>query len=222
MSSATLSFTLRPAGDWSDLIQAAGVRAASYGHHTPSLRSMLESPDEVDLSPSTAVFLCHDKRTGDAVGTARVQVTTRGPLMIDQCIDLPDDMTGHSRAEITRMAARSGADPLVKLALMKAGYLYCLATQVRWMVIGARNEALIRQYRRLGFSDLYATDRMVPLSYTGGILHRILRFDVTAAERTWLARRHPLYPFMIETVHPDIQVIPQLRIKKQPSQKIAA
>jgi hypothetical protein len=29
---------------------------------------------------------------------------------------------------------------------------------------------------------------------------------VVAAERTWLAAGHGLYPFMIETWHPDLQL----------------
>lgn len=204
MTTATLSFTLAPVTGWSDLVEAAQVRALSYGHHAPAMGQLLAEPDEVDLLPSTIVLLCRDKATQRAVGTARVQVTTRGPLLIDQCITMPPEWIGLTRGEITRLAATPGADPLVKLALFKAVYLYCLATQTRLMVIGARNEALIRQYRRLGFSDLYANGAMVPLGYTGGVPHRILRFDVTAAERTWHAGRHSLYGFMVETAHPDI------------------
>ena len=65
-------------------------------------------------------------------------------------------MRSDTRAEITRLSAVAGADPLVKLCLMKASYLFCMATQIRWMVIGARNEALVRQYRSWG-SGMYST-----------------------------------------------------------------
>ncbi|MFT3859394.1 MAG: hypothetical protein QM742_18450 [Aquabacterium sp.] len=58
------------------------------------------------------------------------------------------------RAEVTRLSVRAGADPLVKLALMKAVYLHCMAAGVRWLVIGARSEALARGYRHLGFDAL--------------------------------------------------------------------
>jgi hypothetical protein len=81
-----------------------------------------------------------------------------------------------------------------------------MATQVRWMVIGARNEALVRQYRRLGFTDLFEDGRMVPLLHAGRLEHRVLSFNVTAAERTWREPRHPLYEFIFETVHPDIEL----------------
>lgn len=214
MSTADLSFALTPASDWNDLVDACSVRSRCYGHHMDSLRTALAQPDAIDLASGTTTFICRDKATDEAVGTARVQVSLHGPLLIDRCVELPPDMQHQSRAEITRLSALPGADPLVKLALMKAGYLYCLANQVRWMVIGARNEALIRQYRRLGLCDLHAQAEPVALSYAGGLPHRILKFDVTAAERNWSAISHPLYPFMVGTVHPDIQLFPSRRIAR--------
>ena len=62
---------------------------------------------------------------------------------------------------------------------MKSSYLFCLATQVRWMVIGARSEALVRQYRRLGFSDIFEDGRFIPLLHAGRLDHRVLSFNVT-------------------------------------------
>jgi hypothetical protein len=88
---------------------------------------------------------------------------------------------------------------------MKAAYLHCLAHQVRWMVIGARSEALVRQYRRLGFSDLNEGAE-VPLAHAGGLPHRVLAFDVVSAERNWFAGAHPFYQFMVGCYHPDIQL----------------
>jgi hypothetical protein len=81
-----------------------------------------------------------------------------------------------------------------------------LATQVRWMVIGARSDALVRQYRRLGFADVFDDGRLIPLLHAGRLEHRVLTFNVTTAESKWREMRHPLYEFMIETAHPDIQL----------------
>src|SRR5690349_815421 len=117
------------------------------------------------------------------------------------CVDkLSGEAVGTARFQT------NAGDPLVKLCLMKASYLFCLATQVRWMVIGARSEALVRQYRRLGFSDLFEDGRFIPLLHAGRLDHRVLSFNVTTAESRWRETRHPLYEFMIETSHPDIQL----------------
>ncbi len=206
MTQQTLSFRLELASRKQDLDDACVVRSETYGHHLPGLYDVLRRPDVIDLDPATAIFLCRDKTTGRALGTARIQTTRTGPLLIEQCAEAPPHMKRQDRAEISRFSAVRGADPLVKLALWKASYLYCQAVQARWMIIGARSEALVRQYQRLGFSDLYDDRRMVPLSYAGGVAHRILAFDVVTAERTWLASDNPLYHFIFETTHRDIQL----------------
>lgn len=208
MATESLSFRLRVAHDHEDLQQACAVRRAGYGHHLPDLADGLLEPDLQDGDPSTVILLCHDKLTGQAIGTARIQVTTRGSgrLPIEQCVELPEAMRMQGRAEITRLSAVPGADPRVRLALWKAGYLYCLATQARWLLIGARSAALVRGYRRLGATDLHADGRAVPLSYAGGLPHHVLVFDVIGAERHWHASNHALYGFMFETLHPDLQL----------------
>jgi hypothetical protein len=208
MSVCTLGFTLRLATSHDDLLDACAVRAQAYAHHLPEMGQRLAEPDALDRSEGTALFLCRDKASGTATGTMRIQTSHRGPLLMEGSVALPGWLALAPRAEITRLAVRVGADPLTKLCLMKASYLYCMAQQVRWMAIGARNEALIRNYRRLGFVDALGHDEQVPLMHTGGLLHRILAFDVSTAERTWAAARHPLYGFMVQTLHEDLHLLP--------------
>jgi len=206
MSTQTLSFRLRIARDRADLLAACEVRAESYGRHLPHLRAAFELPDALDLEKDTAVFVCVDKSSNRAVGTARVQTNARGPLLIEHSVSLPDAMQADTRAEITRLAVSPGADPLIKLALVKASYLHCVASQVRWTIIGARSDALRRQYRRLGFQDLYEDGRLTPLKHAGQLPHHVLVFNVTTAERRWHGGTHPLYGFMADTFHRDIDL----------------
>ena len=206
MHTQSLSFGVRIARTHDELQAACRVRALSYGHHVPHLHATLMEPDLLDADENTVVVLCVDKASGEAVGTARFQTNAGGPLLIEHSVDVPDVMRTDTRAEVTRLSAVAGADPLVKLCLMKASYLFCLATQVRWMVIGARSDALVRQYRRLGFADLFDDGRQVPLLHAGRLEHRVLAFNVTTAESRWREAGHALYDFMIETAHPDIQL----------------
>jgi hypothetical protein len=206
MDSCTLGFRLQPTASQDDLLAACAVRAQAYGHHLPSMGQRLAEPDALDLAAGTTVFLSRDKQSGRATGTMRIQTSHAGPLMMENSVALPDWLAAAPRAEITRLAVAVGADPLTKLCLMKVSYLFCVAKQVRWMVIGARNDALIRNYRRLGFIDALGRDELVPLAHTGGLMHRILAFDVEAAERAWAAARHPLYGFMVETRHVDLHL----------------
>jgi hypothetical protein len=59
---------------------------------------------------------------------------------------------------------------------------------------------------RLGFGDLDAEGRSVPLAHAGGMPHRVLVFDSMTAERTWHTAKNGLYAFMIDTLHPDIDL----------------
>ena len=217
MSSCTLGFALRPVASHHDLLDACAVRAQAYGHHLPEMGLCLARPDTLDQADGTTVFVCRDKATGRATGTMRIQTSHPGPLMMEQSVTLPGWLAAAPRAEITRLAVSVGADPLTKLCLMKASYLFCMAQQVQWMVIGARNDALIRNYRRLGFIDALGRDELVPLGHTGGLMHRILAFDVASAERTWSAARHPLYGFMVQTAHPDLEITLSPQPQPQPS-----
>ena len=217
MSSCTLGFMLRPVASHEDLLDACQVRAQAYGHHMPELRQRLSEPDALDYAEGTTVFLCRDKVSGRATGTMRIQTSAQGPLRMEDSVALPEPLSSAPRAEVTRLAVSIGVDPLTKLCLMKASYLFCMAQKVHWMVIGARNEALIRNYRRLGFKDALGRDELVPLAHTGGLLHRILAFDVLAAEATWAAIRHPLYAFMVQTQHDDISIDLPLPLTRRPA-----
>ncbi len=185
---------------------SANCAPRAYGHHLPHLQDALKRPDAIDTDPATAIFLCRDKATGVAVGTARVQTSRRLELSIERCAETPARLRTQDRAEIARLSARRGADPLVKLALWKASYLFCQASQARWLVIGARSEALVRQYQRLGFTRRAWRRPHGALDYAGNVPHRILVLDIATAERTWYAGNNSLYAFMIETTHPDIRL----------------
>jgi len=207
MSTQLLRFTLRVVRCEADLRAACRVRQASYGHHLPDLTGAFGEPDELDWHPDSAVFVAFDKADGRPVGTARLTTNARQRLAIETSAALPDSLAGRSLAEVTRLSVLPGHDdPRVKLGLMKATYLYGMANQVHWLVIGARSEGLVRGYQRLGFTDLLPAARPVPLAHAGHLPHRVLGFDVTAAERNWHAVRHPFYDFMVRTCHPDIQL----------------
>jgi hypothetical protein len=205
MGNCELGFTLQLVSSSEDLLDACSVRAQAYGHHLPEMGRRLAEPDALDFAPGTTVFLCRDKVDGRATGTMRIQSNASGPLLMESSLSLPSSLRSATRAEITRLAVRVGADPLTRLSLWKASYQFCMANQLQWMVVGARNEALIRNYRRLGFIDVFGPDELMPLAHTGGLPHRIMAFDNTLAQQRWGEMRHPLYQFVFETLHADLE-----------------
>lgn len=222
METGAFGFEVRVATSNRDFREACVVRVAAYGHHDPELGPKFGDVEQLDRTDGTAVLLCRDKQTGQGIGTARVQVSGFGPLALENSICLPDWLVKRPRAQISRLAVLAGADPLVKLSLMKASYQYCLATQVRWMVIGARNAALIRNYRSLGFKDVFEPGAWVPLASGGGLPHQILAFDVVGARASWQATKNRLYSFMTEIVHSDLHVVAANDSAMQPLEIAAA
>lgn len=207
MSMSELGFSVRIARHAAELREVCALRAAAYGHHLPALAQALAEPDAVDHARGTVVLLCRDKASGAVIGTARLQRSGGRPLPIEASVALPPALAALPRAEITRLAIRAGADTLVRTMLVKACYLASVASQTRQLVIGARSASLVRIYRGLGFDDLLGEGRQVPLAHAGGLPHSVLGFDVVGAERRWREQRHPLYAFMVETWHPDLQLL---------------
>ncbi|TAK98137.1 MAG: hypothetical protein EPO09_02710 [Aquabacterium sp.] len=225
-SSSTLSLDLevRVAATDADLVDAGRVRETAYGHHLgATVVNFGMASDPLDRAPGTVVLLCRDKATGQAVGTARIQPSGSGaPLMIERSVILPHQLANQSRAEVTRLAVMPGASALVKLCLMKAVYLYCEAHGIHWLVIAARNEALSRDYRRLGFKDFLAPGQMVPLAHAGQLPHFVFTMDVQGIEDEWHRTGHRLHHFMFEAMHEDL---PQFRPSSLPgssSQRLVA
>jgi len=213
MPTSSLGFTVTLARDLHTLRQACALRAVAYAHHLadrPEMASALAEPDATDLAPGTAVLVCRDKKSAQIVGTARIQRNHPQPLPIEDSVVLPEALAGRTRAEITRLAIRPGADALLRPMLVKACWLYAVAAQIQTLVIGARSAALVRIYKGLGFTDLRADApgaRQVPLAHAGGLAHHVLSFDVVSAERQWHATRHAWYAFMVQTWHPDLELI---------------
>lgn len=207
MSVDSLSFTVREVETEDDLAKVCELRAACYGRHAPDLREEMAQPDSIDRSPWRTIFLCEDKVSGASVGTMRVADNTRGTrLEMERFLAVPEWMAADTRGEMTRLVVAPGSDPLVKVALWKAGYLLCLRAQVRWLVIGARKPGLIKQYQYLGARDMYEDQRLVPLGLGRKLPHRIFVFNILTAADDWYECRHRLLRFMVETEHPDISL----------------
>lgn len=220
MHTESLTFTLRLVETYEDLIRACNVRAEAYGHKIPAFRESMAQPDHVDASPWTSVFLCEDKDTGNAVGTMRIQSTTRGAttLEIEKFVTPPAELQEQGRAEVTRLASVRGADPFVRLGMWKACYLYCIAIQARWILMGVRKPSLLRAYERMGATDIFADRHEVPLGHAGNLPHRVLALDVGTVDQRWREGYPELWHFFFATIHPDISVVPL--VHRQPIEKV--
>jgi hypothetical protein len=214
-----LPFTVGIVESEEQLARVQALRAAAYGHHLPEYAAKFARPDSMDRLPAMTVFYAQDKDTGRMIGTARLQTNLHGPLQIEASLELPPQRKGRLLCEVTRLAVLPGCPYPVRLALVKAIHLFCIANQIGGIVVGSRR-SLLRQYLNLGFDCLYGDNRMVPLAHGSGLEHRILFRDTVTSEAASREKAHPDHGFVFRTYHPDIQVFES--VLSQSSRKLGA
>ncbi len=201
-----LPFTVTVVDDELGLEKALSIRKSAYGRHMPEIADSLGEAEKYDYDPGSVILLAESKLDGEPLGTMRIQTNQFGPLWLEESVALPEAMRRFRLAEATRLGVvPSKVGRFVKIVLFKALYLYCLGTNVSWMVIAARSP-LDRQYQSLLFKDLFPEQGYIPMKHAGNVPHRVLGLDVTAAEHMWRSSNHPLCGFMGDTHHPDIVI----------------
>ena len=201
-----LPFVIRPAVAEEDLRKAADIRHRAYARHVPEFAASLLEPEPEDYGDGSLVLLAEAKLDGSPVGTMRIQTNSGNPLKLEQSLRLPGWLAGTSLAEATRLGVeQSAVGRIVRMALFKAYYFFCLDAAIDWMVITAR-KPLDRIYEGLLFQDVLPGGALVPMHHVGNMPHRVMAFSVPDADRNWVAVQHPLYQFMVQTVHPDIRL----------------
>lgn len=202
-----LPFTVRVVRTPEQLKRVCEVRALAYGRHLPEFGATLVEPEPADWAPGTVILVAQSKDTGETIGTMRIHTNAHEPLPVQGIVPVPPEISRHLMVEVCRFSIRPGfTKSLARLALFKALYLYCYASQVQYMVVTARHP-LNEIYKSLGFVPVQGgPEQWVPIPYTGNLPHSVLMFNVLMAERHWHDIGHPLYEFMGCTYHPDIQV----------------
>jgi hypothetical protein len=199
-----LPFTVRLVRSPSELDKAIQIRHAAYARHVPELAEKLKLPETLDAEPGVAVLLAESKVDGSPLGTMRIQTNQYAPLTLEQSIELPSWLKHHTLAEATRLGiTQDRTGRMVKTALFKFFFQYCKESGIEWMVIAGRSP-IDRQYERLMFEDVYPGMGYIPLRHANNMPHRIMAFEVDAAEKKWRTAHHPLYDFVFQTYHPDL------------------
>ena len=201
-----LPFVIRPAVTEEDFRKAVDIRHRAYARHVPEFAASLRAPEPEDYDDGSLVLLAEAKLDGSPLGTMRIQTNSGNPLKLEKSISLPSWLAGTSLAEATRLGVEQNAvGRMVRIALYKAYFLYCIETAVEWMVITAR-KPLDRLYEALLFQDVLPGGTLVPMHHVGNMPHRVMAFSVPDAHSNWVAAQHPLYTYVFQTAHPDIRL----------------
>jgi hypothetical protein len=202
-----LPFRVRIVAGEEDLKKAVHIRQSAYARHVPAFARQLEEPEAADYESGSLVLVAESKLDGTAVGTMRIQTNRFHPLRLEESVELPAWLQDRNLAEATRLGVGEGSiGRVVKTALFKAYYLFCMDQGIDWMVITAR-KPLDRQYEALLFKDVFEGGALIPMHHVGNMPHRVMAFDVARARCNWSDTGHPLLGYMCNTHHPDIDVV---------------
>lgn len=205
MAEERLPFTVKVVRSETALYKAVAIRQAAYARHMPALAQKLRAPEALDHDRGSVVLLAESKLDGSPLGTMRIQTNRFNPLSIEQGVKLPPWLKNKPLAEATRLGVDLGrTGRVVKMVLCKAFFRYSIEANIEWMIIGARSP-LDREYETAMFEDLYPGE-IIPMPHFNNIPHRVLGFEVGTAAKRWSDAGHPLYKFMIQTHHPDIDL----------------
>lgn len=206
-----LPFTVRLVRTEEHLLKAVQVRAQAFLRHAPQFGAQLLKPEEADRTRGNVVLLAESKSTGEPEGSIRIETNLNFRTELEAVVRLPDFLRDKTIAQVGRLGVKAGPDgTLVKRALFKALYRFCLATQIDYMLVAARTP-VDREFMKLGFREVFERPTVLSFPSQGKKHLRLFVFDVPAGERTWREAKHPLYKFMIEDFHPDIEIFSSVR-----------
>jgi hypothetical protein len=189
-----------------DLREVAILRASSYGKHMPALGAKLAEPEPADYEAGCEVFIARSKLDHTLLGTLRTHANTTEPLPLQASMRLPTALLATRMVETTRLCVKgSPGASVVRSALFKALFMYCLGQKVDWMMAAGRRP-VDRIYDSLLFTDVETPGAFYPMAHANGVPHRVMCFSPSAAENLWKTNEHPLYTFVFETTHPDIRL----------------
>jgi hypothetical protein len=202
-----LPFTVKLVSSEKDLLKAVQIRHAAYNRHLPDFAEKLREPEPMDMEKGTVILLAQSKVDGAPLGTMRIQTNRYHGLPLEQSVNLPEHLQGQVLAEATRLGVtEERIGRLVKNYLFKAFFLYCQQTRVDNMVIAGRSP-VDRQYERLLFQDIYPEPVYYPMKHAADMGHRVMFLSVANARAIWSDAKHPLFEFIFETFHDDINLL---------------
>ena len=206
MAEERLPFAVRVVQDEADVRKAIQITQAARGRHPPELAEMLGVAESYDREEGSVVLLAESSLDGSRLGSLRLQSNRYAKLAIEQSVELPDWLKHSRLAEVARLGVSEGRiGRVVMAALIKASHLYCLESDIDWIVITA-TKPLDRQYEAFLYQDVYPGREFIPMRHIGNIPHRVMAFEVKTGEARWAETDHPLFDFMCRTKHLGIDV----------------
>jgi hypothetical protein len=155
---------------------------------------------------SGLLFSAELKTSGECVGSVRIETNANDRFYFENEVrteDLEARVVSICASRLTATEGQLGT--LVKLALVKALYLYAHATQSSY-VYAFVDRARLRLYRNLGFEPAISGNPNLELLCHGKLPMQLVRSDVDNFQSRLEAEQNSLSDFFFKTRHPDLKV----------------
>jgi len=201
----SLPFVVRLASSERDLFDVVSLRSRTYSRHKAPAAHLVQAPEDQDLRGDGLILVARSKVDGIAVGSVRVQTRIRRPLSVESAMRLPNDVVARNPIELMRGSIINGvAGRMVSASLAKTTFLLCQQFSFSHVIVTCR-EPVDLMYRAYRFDELL-NGKLIDLPYSPGAQHKVLCLPIDEAAERWRLENRPLYDFMVDTKHPDIQL----------------
>lgn len=201
-----LPFRVRIARTEDAYERALSVRNSAFERHRPSKLKSLLSLETDDLAKGAILLIAESKVSGEPIGALRVSSNRFEPLAIWDGLIAPKEFDQSPSLLISRLTVKSGSvGRLARNTLCKAMYLYAVSTQVKFIFVQAVPPR-DRLFRPMGFSPVFDDDPLIKMGANKDVEMRILFAKVFEFESNWRDRKHPLYSFVFDKYHQDIEL----------------
>lgn len=202
-----LPFCLRIAKTREDIERICLQRGGAYSRHQPDLvsRLSLSQPEADDLRDDAVLLMAESLEDGSVLGSLRLTTNINSPLRFEKEFDLPERFHQRALLEAGRMVTQNGPKGrMVVPALIKVAFEICYRTGIDYLMLIAR-APIDRMYKAMQFEDLYNGEKVFT-SAQPGVPVTLFFMDILQVDHRFRMAGCPIYPFMAETHHPDIDI----------------
>lgn len=209
LETQALPFRMRIAKSAQDIQRVCQHRGEAYARHQPDLvqRLALHEPEADDLRDDVVLVMAESHEDGSILGSLRLSTNINTPLRFEREFELPQRFSKKALAEAGRMVSQNGpGGRMVVPALVKVAYEVCFRTGIDALLLIAR-APIDRMYKAMQFEDVFG--EKVVTSAQPGVPVTLFFMDTLRFDSRLREANCPIYPFLGETHHPDIDIDPE-------------
>ncbi|MCH8180382.1 MAG: hypothetical protein IIA02_11445 [Proteobacteria bacterium] len=207
LETQALPFRMRVAKTREDIERVCQHRGEAYSRHQPDLvhRLGLHRPEADDLRDDVVLVMAESHEDGSILGSLRLSTNLNDPLRFEKEFDLPQRFQKRSLMEAGRMVTQNGpAGRMVVPALIKVTAAVSFRCGMDYVLLIAR-APLDRMYKSWQFEDMYDGEKVIT-SAQPGVPVTLFFMDIPQVDHRLRVAQCPIYQFMAETHHPDIDI----------------